>query len=60
MYRSLDDLGKAIKGTLVMSMDLERMFNSFLINQVPELWSSCAYPSLKPLSSWFNDFIERI
>lgn len=28
--------------------------------QVPELWASKAYPSLKPLSSWVNDLQERI
>ena len=28
--------------------------------QVPELWASKAYPSLKPLSSWVTDLQERI
>ena len=30
------------------------------LNQVPKSWEKKAYPSLKPLSSWFNDFIERV
>ena len=36
MKRStLMNLGKAIEGTVVMSMELERMFNNFLNNKVP-------------------------
>lgn len=43
-----------------MSMNLEKMYNSFLLKKVPLLWSSKAYPSLKPLLAWVDDFIERI
>ena len=31
-----------------------------LKNQVPTLWSKVAYPSLKPLSSWFKDLDVRV
>ena len=58
--RSLSDLQKAIKGTVVMSIQLENMFNAFLDKKVPEMWEKAAYPSLKPLASWVNDFIDRI
>lgn len=62
MRSSLSDLIKAIKGLVVMSMDLESMFNRFLLNIVPESWerNTVGYPSLKPLASWIDDFIERI
>jgi len=40
-----------------MSMDLERMFNNFIDNKVPLMWSNVGYPSLKPLNSWFDDLI---
>ncbi len=28
--------------------------------QVPKLWSRVAYPSLKPLASWFKDYHARV
>ena len=51
---------KAIKGLVVMSEELERVYHSFLNNQVPEMWSNAAYPSLKPLASWVRDLQLRV
>ncbi|CAK7297493.1 Dynein axonemal heavy chain 6 [Vulpes lagopus] len=56
---SLETLNKAIAGLVVMSEEMEKVYNSFLNNQVPSLWSSTAYPSLKPLGSWVKDLILR-
>ncbi|XP_055873384.1 dynein axonemal heavy chain 6-like isoform X2 [Biomphalaria glabrata] len=56
---SLEQLQKAIKGFVVMSEELERVYNAFLNNQVPGLWASAAYPSLKPLGSWVKDLVLR-
>ena len=44
----------------MLSEDLDAMFNSFLNNQVPMLWEKKAYPSLKPLGSWYKDLLERV
>ena len=52
LRRSLQLMRRAIKGLIVMSGDLEAMFESMLNNAVPKMWSSAAYPSLKPLASW--------
>uniref|UniRef100_A0A4W3IMR6 Dynein axonemal heavy chain 1 n=1 Tax=Callorhinchus milii TaxID=7868 RepID=A0A4W3IMR6_CALMI len=60
IVKSLDDLLKALKGLVVMSSQLELMSNSLYNNSVPEFWNSKAYPSLKPLSSWVLDLLERI
>uniref|UniRef100_I3MYF0 Dynein axonemal heavy chain 6 n=1 Tax=Ictidomys tridecemlineatus TaxID=43179 RepID=I3MYF0_ICTTR len=60
IHTSLDTLNKAIAGLVVMSEEMEKVYNSFLNNQVPSLWSNTAYPSLKPLGSWVKDLILRI
>uniref|UniRef100_A0A8C0KKM0 Dynein axonemal heavy chain 6 n=1 Tax=Canis lupus dingo TaxID=286419 RepID=A0A8C0KKM0_CANLU len=59
IHTSLETLNKAIAGLVVMSEEMEKVYNSFLNNQVPSLWSSTAYPSLKPLGSWVKDLILR-
>lgn len=60
MKSSLANLQKAIQGLVVMSLELEKMFNSFLDQKVPENWENVAYPSLKPLGSWVADLIQRL
>ena len=36
------------------------MYVSFQNGVVPPNWSKVAYPSLKPLASWFKDLIEWV
>jgi dynein heavy chain len=43
-----------------MSSELESISNSIAINQVPKLWSSVAYLSMKPLSAWVEDLEDRL
>uniref|UniRef100_A0A803T305 AAA+ ATPase domain-containing protein n=1 Tax=Anolis carolinensis TaxID=28377 RepID=A0A803T305_ANOCA len=57
---SLQTLNKAIAGFVVMSEEMERVYQSFLNNQVPTLWANKAYPSLKPLGGWVKDLVLRI
>lgn len=57
---TLNELIKAVKGLVVMSAPLEAMATSLFTNQIPELWNTKAYPSLKPLSSWIQDLQQRI
>jgi dynein heavy chain len=59
IHSSIVEMIKALKGLVVMSESLEKMCNSMFINQVPSLWSAKAYPSLKPLSSWITDLVQR-
>ena len=60
MRRTLDQLDRAIEGTVVMSMELEGVMARFLDGKVPEPWEGAGYPSLKPLASWVNDLIARV
>jgi dynein heavy chain len=43
-----------------MNEELEKALYSISNNQVPKSWQKRAYPSLKPLASWVEDFIERV
>jgi len=57
---SLAQLRRAMRGLIVMSGELEDMFNSLLDGQVPRRWAESAYPSLKPLGSWVSDLKARM
>ncbi|CAB3221174.1 unnamed protein product [Arctia plantaginis] len=54
------DLLKALKGLVVLSEALENMGGSLSKNTVPHMWSSKAYPSLKPLAAWTKDLCQRV
>lgn len=43
-----------------MSKELDEMYGMLLKNKVPQNWAEVAYPSLKPLSSWFDDLVLRV
>jgi dynein heavy chain len=60
MGRTLVDIKKAIEGIIVMSQELDSMYVSMLNNQVPSNWVKVAYPSLKPLASWYHDLQNRV
>ena len=60
MKSSLILLRKALKGTIVMSEDLENIANSLYSNQVPKSWDERSFLSLKPLASWIEDLNARI
>ena len=57
---SLDQLRKAIKGLVVMSEQLEQVYQACLTGQVPRLWADAAYPSLKTLSPWIKNLVLRL
>jgi dynein heavy chain len=60
MKKSLKDLQLALKGLVVMSAELEHMGTAIFNTLVPEIWSSKAYPSLKPFGAWCQDLLDRL
>lgn len=59
MKSGVTDLQRGIKGLVVMSAELEDIYNSMLEARVPQVWLA-AYASLKPLGSWARDLVQRI
>ncbi|XP_036369342.1 dynein heavy chain 2, axonemal-like [Octopus sinensis] len=59
MRLSLKALEKGIQGLVVMTFELEMIFNCIFDGRVPPSWEK-AYPSLKPLSAWTRDLVFRI
>lgn len=53
------ELQKGIKGLVVMSSDLDAIFDALYSAKVPPTWLK-TYPSLKPLGPWTRDLLLRI
>lgn len=60
MRGSLTDIGRAIKGDVIMTVELEEVASALFDNKVPSMWMGRSYPSLKPLASYIVDFVERL
>jgi len=56
---SIKLLQKGIQGFVVISKEQEDVMTAVFAGQVPKSWLF-AYPSLKPLSSWIGDLVNRI
>ena len=60
MKVSLVSLSRAIQGLEIMSSELDKMNISFLKAKIPPNWEAVSYPSLRNLSSWFDDLKTRV
>ncbi|CAG5134524.1 unnamed protein product, partial [Candidula unifasciata] len=56
---SLTALERGIQGLVVMTADLEVIFHCIFDGRVPPIWEK-AYPSMKPLSAWTRDLVQRV
>jgi dynein heavy chain len=59
MTASLKDLRKAVKGLIVMTAEIEAVGKALYTNEQPEMWSKKGPLSLKSLSDWTLDLVQR-
>lgn len=57
---SLNDVKRAISGQIALIPEIEGVYNSISIGQLPETWAKKSYPSLKPLGSYITDLLLRL
>lgn len=60
MRKSMEELIRAIKGQVVMTQKTEQLAIRLEYNQVPDSWRTVGYLTLKPLGSYFEDYLKRI
>ena len=62
MKKMLHELQRGLKGLVVMSAELDAAYANLLFQQVPGPFGEAGkgYPSLKPLASWYKDFLLRM
>jgi len=59
MRRSLVELDLGLKGDLGMSDKMEALMNSLYDSKVPANWAKVAYPSMRGLTTWLSDMLQR-
>ncbi|PHJ22997.1 dynein heavy chain, partial [Cystoisospora suis] len=60
IFSNLKSLQDAIKGLILLTSELEETAKSLVENRVPVCFARVSYPSLKPLSSWIKDLLQRL
>jgi dynein heavy chain len=51
---------RALKGLVVMTDELEASGKAMYSNMVPDSWAAKGFLSLKPLSAWIKDLVDRM
>jgi len=59
MKLSLFELDLGLKGDLTISDAMEAMMEALFFEKIPMMWEKKSYPTLRPLTSWVADVLER-
>ena len=57
---TLKNILLALKGEVLLSEQMEKVYNSLLIGEIPAMWLTVSYPSMKPVASYIKDFCNRL
>ena len=60
IMRSLKELQLGFAGELTMSDAMDTLKSSLYLDRVPATWAKRAWPSLRSLGTWLNDFYQRL
>ncbi len=59
IFKTIEELMKALRGEIMISKDSENIYASFLSQKIPNCWQSVSYPSQKPLGFWIKNLLKR-
>ena len=59
MKASLFDLDLGLKGDLTISDDMEALMEALYLEKIPPAWEKKSYPTLRSLTPWVNDVLQR-
>lgn len=57
---SLELVEQALTGEILMSVEIERVFESLIRDTIPNQWLQVSYPSLRSLNGYMKDLQDRI
>lgn len=57
---SLNDIKKAISGTVILTPNLEELFDALTSGKLPRLWLRKSYPSTMSLGNYMHDLCYRL
>eukprot|EP00884_Botryococcus_braunii_P017803 jgi/Botrbrau1/4706/Bobra.0218s0027.1 len=57
---SLLEVVRGLRGQVVLTPALEAILDAVVTNQVPQIWSKAAYPSVMRLASWMPNLAQRV
>uniref|UniRef100_A0A7S1U752 Dynein heavy chain C-terminal domain-containing protein n=1 Tax=Phaeomonas parva TaxID=124430 RepID=A0A7S1U752_9STRA len=58
--KSLHTIQKAVKGLVVMSVELDKLGSDLFFGRIPVMWKPKSYPSLKALGGYVSDLLLRL